>query len=202
MNTLFFWTSQSCRPQVFFKPKVTINYPFEKGPLSPRFRGEHALRRYPSGEERCISCKLCEAICPAQVRNVAALVCSLCTQYMVDPDRDYLRSVVARFCPRCDRGLFSCSRLLSGGGVIREGSRETPDVLSALRLNGTGRTNRQRDLRVRHSRSRSLTIADICACRWGNAHLSFFLGAGFLVDKKRESLPPCPLRILLVVLAE
>jgi NAD-dependent dihydropyrimidine dehydrogenase PreA subunit len=50
------------------KPKVTINYPFEKGPLSPRFRGEHVLRRYPSGEERCIACKLCEAICPAQVR--------------------------------------------------------------------------------------------------------------------------------------
>src|SRR3982751_2235720 len=46
-------------------PKVTINYPFEKGPLSPRFRGEHALRRYPNGEERCIACKLCEAICPA-----------------------------------------------------------------------------------------------------------------------------------------
>ena len=50
----------------FFRPKVTVNYPFEKGPLSPRFRGEHALRRYPSGEERCIACKLCEAICPAQ----------------------------------------------------------------------------------------------------------------------------------------
>ena len=50
------------------KPKVTINYPFEKGPLSPRFRGEHVLRRYPSGEERCIACKLCEAVCPAQVR--------------------------------------------------------------------------------------------------------------------------------------
>lgn len=50
----------------FFRPKVTINYPFEKGPISPRFRGEHALRRYPSGEERCIACKLCEAICPAQ----------------------------------------------------------------------------------------------------------------------------------------
>jgi formate hydrogenlyase subunit 6/NADH:ubiquinone oxidoreductase subunit I len=49
------------------KPKVTINYPFEKGPSSPRFRGEHVLRRYPSGEERCIACKLCEAICPAQV---------------------------------------------------------------------------------------------------------------------------------------
>jgi NADH-quinone oxidoreductase subunit I len=49
-----------------FKPKATLNYPFEKGPLSPRFRGEHALRRYPNGEERCIACKLCEAICPAQ----------------------------------------------------------------------------------------------------------------------------------------
>ena len=51
--------------QYFFKPKATINYPFEKNPLSPRFRGEHALRRYPNGEERCIACKLCEAVCPA-----------------------------------------------------------------------------------------------------------------------------------------
>ena len=49
----------------FFAPKATINYPFEKGPISPRFRGEHALRRYPNGEERCIACKLCEAVCPA-----------------------------------------------------------------------------------------------------------------------------------------
>ena len=56
----------------FFKPKVTINYPFEKGPLSPRFRGEHALRRYPNGEERCIACKLCEAICPAQAITIEA----------------------------------------------------------------------------------------------------------------------------------
>ena len=49
-----------------FKPKVTLNYPYEKTPISPRFRGEHALRRYANGEERCIACKLCEAICPAQ----------------------------------------------------------------------------------------------------------------------------------------
>lgn len=49
-----------------FKRKVTLNYPNEKGALSPRFRGEHALRRYPNGEERCIGCKLCEAVCPAQ----------------------------------------------------------------------------------------------------------------------------------------
>lgn len=56
----------------FFKPKVTINYPHEKGFLSPRFRGEHALRRYPDGEERCIACKLCEAICPAQAITIEA----------------------------------------------------------------------------------------------------------------------------------
>ena len=56
----------------FFKPKVTINYPYEKGPLSPRFKGEHALRRYPNGEERCIACKLCEAICPAQAITIEA----------------------------------------------------------------------------------------------------------------------------------
>ena len=56
----------------FFRPKVTLNYPYEKGMLSPRFRGEHALRRYPTGEERCIACKLCEAICPAQAITIEA----------------------------------------------------------------------------------------------------------------------------------
>lgn len=58
--------------KMFFEPKATINYPLEKGPLSSRFRGEHALRRYPSGEERCIACKLCEAICPAQAITIEA----------------------------------------------------------------------------------------------------------------------------------
>ena len=55
-----------------FKEPATINYPFEKGPLSPRFRGEHALRRYATGEERCIACKLCEAVCPAQAITIEA----------------------------------------------------------------------------------------------------------------------------------
>lgn len=73
-------TQSSCRAPLglmltlgmIFKEPATINYPFEKGPLSPRFRGEHALRRYPSGEERCIACKLCEAICPAQAITIEA----------------------------------------------------------------------------------------------------------------------------------
>lgn len=58
----------------FFKPKVTLNYPYQKGPLSPRFRGQHALRRYEGGEERCISCKLCEAACPAQAISIEGQV--------------------------------------------------------------------------------------------------------------------------------
>ncbi|MDO9335519.1 MAG: NADH-quinone oxidoreductase subunit NuoI [Caulobacteraceae bacterium] len=53
-------------------PKKTVIYPNERNPQSPRFRGEHALRRYPSGEERCIACKLCEAICPAQAIYIEA----------------------------------------------------------------------------------------------------------------------------------
>jgi NADH-quinone oxidoreductase subunit I len=54
----------------FFKPKVTINYPHERGKISNRFRGEHMLRRYEDGRERCIACKLCEAICPAQAITI------------------------------------------------------------------------------------------------------------------------------------
>ena len=57
---------------LLFKSRVTINYPHEKGSISPRFRGEHALRRYPNAEERCIACKLCEAICPAQAITIEA----------------------------------------------------------------------------------------------------------------------------------
>ncbi len=55
----------------FFKPKVTINYPFEKNPISPRFRGEHALRRYPNGEERCIACMRRRSVLP-RIRSAGA----------------------------------------------------------------------------------------------------------------------------------
>ena len=58
--------------RMFLSPKYTLNYPEEKAPQSPRFRGLHAQRRYPNGEERCIACKLCEAICPAQAITIEA----------------------------------------------------------------------------------------------------------------------------------
>jgi NADH-quinone oxidoreductase subunit I len=67
-----FFAALALSVRYMFKPKATLNYPHEKGPLSPRFRGEHALRRYPNGEERCIACKLCEAICPAQAITIEA----------------------------------------------------------------------------------------------------------------------------------
>ena len=74
-KTVFLWEfviAMKLTLKYFFKPKLTINFPYEKGPLSPRFRGEHALRRYENGEERCIACKLCEAICPAQAITIEA----------------------------------------------------------------------------------------------------------------------------------
>jgi NADH-quinone oxidoreductase subunit I len=75
VRTLFLWEfvkGFGLALGYFFAPKKTLNYPFERSPLSPRFRGEHALRRYPSGEERCIACKLCEAVCPANCITIEA----------------------------------------------------------------------------------------------------------------------------------
>ena len=65
-------TLEVIHPCVLTTIRYTIYYPFEKGPISPRFRGEHALRRYPTGEERCIACKLCEAVCPASAITIEA----------------------------------------------------------------------------------------------------------------------------------
>jgi NADH-quinone oxidoreductase subunit I len=67
-----FWGAFALAMRYMWAPKKTVMYPYERNPQSPRFRGEHALRRYPNGEERCIACKLCEAICPAQAIYIEA----------------------------------------------------------------------------------------------------------------------------------
>ena len=82
----------------FFKPKATLNYPFEKGVLSPRFRGEHALRRYPNGEERCIACKLCEAVCPAVCITIDSDVAPNGTRRTTRYDIDLFKCIYCGFC--------------------------------------------------------------------------------------------------------
>lgn len=82
----------------FFKRKATVNYPFEKGPLSPRFRGEHALRRYANGEERCIACKLCEAICPAQAITIEAEPRADGSRRTTRYDIDMVKCIYCGFC--------------------------------------------------------------------------------------------------------
>jgi len=81
-----------------FKRRPTVNYPFEKGPLSPRFRGEHALRRYPNGEERCIACKLCEAICPAQAITIEAEPRDDGSRRTTRYDIDMVKCIYCGFC--------------------------------------------------------------------------------------------------------
>ena len=80
------------------KKKVTLNYPHEKGPLSPRFRGEHALRRYENGEERCIACKLCEAICPAQAITIEANIEEDGSRRTTRYDIDMTKCIYCGFC--------------------------------------------------------------------------------------------------------
>jgi len=81
-----------------FKRKATVNYPFEKNPLSPRFRGEHALRRYANGEERCIACKLCEAVCPAQAITIEAEPRDDGSRRTTRYDIDMVKCIYCGFC--------------------------------------------------------------------------------------------------------
>jgi NADH-quinone oxidoreductase subunit I len=137
----------------FFKPKATINYPYERNPLSPRFRGEHVLRRYPNGEERCIACKLCEAVCPAQAITIESepredgvaphhplrldmtkcIFCGLCQEAC--PVDAIVESPEPGICDRDARGAdlrqgASCSRTETAGS----GRRGEPCRRCALRV--------------------------------------------------------------------
>ncbi len=84
--------------RIFFSPKATVNYPFERNPQSPRFRGEHALRRYANGEERCIACKLCEAICPAQAITIEAEPREDGSRRTTRYDIDMVKCIYCGFC--------------------------------------------------------------------------------------------------------
>ncbi len=81
-----------------FKRKVTVMYPEEKTPKSPRFRGLHALRRYPNGEERCIACKLCEAVCPALAITIESEQRDDGTRRTTRYDIDLVKCIYCGFC--------------------------------------------------------------------------------------------------------
>ena len=82
----------------FFRPKVTLNYPEEKTPQSSRFRGLHALRRYPNGQERCIACKLCEAVCPALAITIESEQRADGTRRTTRYDIDLTKCIFCGFC--------------------------------------------------------------------------------------------------------
>jgi len=81
-----------------FRKKITVQYPEEKTPQSPRFRGLHALRRYPNGQERCIACKLCEAVCPALAITIESDVGADGTRRTTRYDIDLFKCIYCGFC--------------------------------------------------------------------------------------------------------
>lgn len=81
-----------------FRPSITVQYPEEKTPKSPRFRGLHALRRYPNGEERCIACKLCEAVCPALAITIESEQREDGTRRTTRYDIDLFKCIYCGFC--------------------------------------------------------------------------------------------------------
>ena len=117
----------------FFKPKATLNYPFEKGPLSPRFRGEHALRRYPNGEERCIACKLCEAVCPAMAITIESDARADGTRRTTRYDIDLTKCIFCGFCEEaCPVDAIVETHILEYHGEKRGDLYFTKDLLLAV----------------------------------------------------------------------
>lgn len=98
------WTLQELRSGLtvtakeLINKKITVQYPEEKTPISPRFRGLHALRRYPNGEERCIACKLCEAVCPANAITIESEMRKDGTRRTTKYDLDLFKCIFCGFC--------------------------------------------------------------------------------------------------------
>lgn len=133
----------------FFRPPYTIYYPFEKGPISPRFRGEHALRRYPSGEERCIACKLCEAICPAQAITIEAEERADGSRRTSRYDIDMTKCIYCGFCqescpvdaivesPNAEYSTETREELLyNKEKLLSNGDKWEPELAAAIRADG------------------------------------------------------------------
>jgi NADH-quinone oxidoreductase subunit I len=116
-----------------FRRKITLHYPEEKTPVSPRFRGLHALRRYPNGQERCIACKLCEAVCPAQAITIESDVGADGTRRTTRYDIDLFKCIYCGFCEEaCPVDAIVETRILEYHMEKRGDNIMTKDKLLAI----------------------------------------------------------------------
>ncbi|CAD85680.1 MULTISPECIES: NADH-quinone oxidoreductase subunit NuoI [Nitrosomonas] len=116
-----------------FAPKITVHYPEEKTPQSPRFRGLHALRRYPNGEERCIACKLCEAVCPAMAITIESEQRDDSTRRTTRYDIDMIKCIFCGFCEEaCPVDAIVETRVLEYHGEVRGDLTYTKEMLLAV----------------------------------------------------------------------
>ena len=135
-----------------FKPKYTLMYPMEKTPQSPRFRGIHALRRYPNGEERCIACKLCEAVCPALAITIDSEKRADGTRRTTRYDIDLFKCIFCGFCEEsCPVDSIVETGTLEYHGEKRGDLYFTKDMLLAIgdRYESEIATAREADARYR-----------------------------------------------------
>ena len=117
----------------FVRRKATVNYPFERNPTSPRFRGEHALRRYANGEERCIACKLCEAVCPALAITIESEQREDGTRRTTRYDVDLIKCIFCGFCEEsCPVDSIVETHLLEYHGEKRGDLYYTKEMLLAV----------------------------------------------------------------------
>ena len=136
----------------FWQRKITIQFPEEKTPQSPRFRGLHALRRYPNGEERCIACKLCEAVCPALAITIESDVRDDGTRRTTRYDIDLTKCIFCGFCEEsCPVDSIVETHILEYHGEKRGDLYFTKDMLLAVgdRYEKEIAANREADARYR-----------------------------------------------------
>jgi NADH-quinone oxidoreductase subunit I len=116
-----------------FSRKITIQYPEEKTPMSPRFRGLHALRRYPNGEERCIACKLCEAVCPAMAITIESTQRADGSRRTTRYDIDFNKCIYCGFCEEsCPVDSIVETHVLEYHGEKRSDLYFTKEMLLAV----------------------------------------------------------------------
>jgi NADH-quinone oxidoreductase subunit I len=127
------WRGLMLTGRHMFKRKVTVQFPEEKTPQSPRFRGLHALRRYPNGEERCIACKLCEAVCPALAITIESEQRADGTRRTTRYDIDLTKCIFCGFCEEsCPVDSIVETRILEYHGELRGDLYYNKEMLLAV----------------------------------------------------------------------